>query len=336
MIAASTTANENNTTSTIMEPSSLSLTPKTNEMSSTEEAYLFVEDEVNYEEVYEKAIFQTLLWVAAACAYGASLYAIVSPEAGEEFFAGYIVEQSLSVDNLFVFLLLFDYFKVPLENQSRVLNWGIIGAIVLRGFMISVGAVALEEFHGILLVFASFLVYSSVSTIMGVLSDEEEEEEDMGEDMIVIFSRKVFSSTDKFDGDKFFTIENGKNMATPLFLCMVAVEISDVVFAVDSIPAVFGVTEDPLIVFSSNMFAILGLRALYTILSKAAADLEYLEPAVAIVLGFIGCKMIAEYFGYVLPTSYALAIVSIVLSSGIGFSVLANKVESEAEGGAKS
>merc|ERR1712087_691381 len=135
------------------------------------------------------------------------------------------------------------------------------------------------------------------------------------------FSRTLFDSTDKFDGSNFFTIVDGVKKATPLFICMVSLEISDVVFAVDSIPAVFGVTSNPLVVFSSNMFAIMGLRSLYTILSKAASDLKYLEPAVGIVLGFIGGKMIAEYFGMEVPTTTALAVVLTLLSGGVGLSV---------------
>merc|ERR1712125_33388 len=137
------------------------------------------------------------------------------------------------------------------------------------------------------------------------------------------------SSTQEFDGDRFFTVIDGIKKATPLFICLIAVEISDVVFAVDSIPAVFGVTENPLIVFTSNMFAIMGLRSLYTILSKAAADLQYLEPAVAVVLGFIGSKMIAEYLGYCVPTEIALGVVATLLSGGIGLSILNKKEEEE-------
>lgn len=185
--------------------------------------------------------------------------------------------------------------------------------------MIGLGAVALTQFHAVLLVFAAVLIYSSANVLLG--SGDDEEEEDMSENSIVQFSQKLFDTTDKFDGNKFFTLEDGIRKATPLFICMVAVEISDVVFAVDSIPAVFGVTENPLVVFSSNMFAIMGLRSLYTILSKAASDLEYLEPAVAVVLGFIGTKMVAEFFGIYIPTEFSLGVVATCLSSGIGFSI---------------
>lgn len=225
------------------------------------------------------------------------------------------MEQSLSVDNLFVFLLLFEYFKVPSAYQNKILNWGIIGAMAMRAIMITAGAVALKDFHGILLVFAGILVFSSGKILTEFLDGEgEDEEENLENNWIVKFSNSLFKSTDKYDGDNFFTLNDlGERLATPMLLCMIAVEISDVVFAVDSIPAVFGVTENPLIVFSSNIFAIAGLRSLYTILSEAVKDLKYLEPSVALVLGFIGAKMIAEYFGVCIPTSTSLAVVAAFL-----------------------
>lgn len=270
--------------------------------------------------IYNSAIKRTLAWVAAAGAFGSGLYLIVGPTTAEEFFAGYLLEQSLSIDNVLVFLLLFDYFKVPLSSQDRVLNFGIYGAFVMRAIMIGLGSVALYEFHGVLLVFAGILLYSSATVLLGD-GDDDEEDEDMGENAIVQLSKNLFDSSEKFDGDRFFTIEDGVKRATPLLICMVAVEISDVVFAVDSIPAVFGVTENPLVVFTSNMFAIMGLRSLYTILSKAASDLEYLEPAVAIVLGFVGAKLIGEYFGLQIPTIASLGVVVTMLSGGVGASL---------------
>lgn len=193
------------------------------------------------EDIYKQAISRTVLWVGLAAAFGGSLAILADPTTSEEFFAGYLVEQSLSVDNLFVFLLLFEYFKVPLSSQDRVLNWGIYGAIIMRAVMIGVGAAALEKFHAILLVFAGILVYSSAKTL--IPSDDEDEEEDMNENAIVKFSRNIIDSVDEFDGSNFFTMVEGVKKATPLFICMIALEISDVVFAVDSIPAVFGVTS---------------------------------------------------------------------------------------------
>eukprot|EP00522_Entomoneis_paludosa_P014577 CAMPEP_0172441452 /NCGR_PEP_ID=MMETSP1065-20121228/1997_1 /TAXON_ID=265537 /ORGANISM="Amphiprora paludosa, Strain CCMP125" /LENGTH=381 /DNA_ID=CAMNT_0013190827 /DNA_START=301 /DNA_END=1446 /DNA_ORIENTATION=+ len=276
---------------------------------------------------YSRAIERTLAWVGAACVFGGGVWAVYGSEVGEQFFAGYLLEQSLSVDNLFVFLLLFEYFKVPTQYQDRVLNWGIYGATIMRAAMISIGAAALAEFHQILLVFAAILLFSSFSFFFG---DDDDGEEEVGENAIVRFSKSLINSTDKFDGDRFFTtIEDGVKKATPMLICTIAVEISDVVFAVDSIPAVFGVTENPLVVFSSNMFAILGLRSMYTILSKAASDLKYLEPAVAVVLGFIGGKMVAEYFGVHVPTEVALGVVGTLLTTGVGASVLEKQRDEE-------
>lgn len=284
-------------------------------------------DEPLPDDIYQQAIGRTLAWVGGAAVFAAGLFALAGPVTAEEFVAGYLVEQSLSVDNLFVFLLLFDYFKVPLSYQDRVLNWGIYGAIVMRAVLIGVGAAALKQFHAILLVFAGILVYSSANVLLG---GDDDEEEDMSENTIVQFSRKLIDSSDDYDGDRFFTVIEGVKKATPLFICMIAVEISDVVFAVDSIPAVFGVTENPLVVFTSNMFAIMGLRSLYTILSKAASDLEYLEPAVAVVLRFIGSKMIAEYLGFEIATEVALAFVATILSGGIGLSIWSRDQNDEA------
>lgn len=268
--------------------------------------------------LYKKAIRRTLYWVAAAIGYGFLLIFAVGPETSGEFYAGYLLEQSLSIDNLLVFLLLFEYFKVPLEYQNRILNWGIIGSIVMRATMIGLGAVALKEIREVLLVFSAVLIYSAYNVIAG----EEDDEEDLSENAIVKFANNLFKSTDKFDGDRFFTQIDGIRTATPMLLCMIAVEISDVVFAVDSIPAIFGVTENPLVVFSSNMFAIMGLRSLYIILSKLASELKYLDKAVAVVLGFIGVKLIAEYFGVTISTELSLGVVVTMLGGGVAASIL--------------
>lgn len=264
------------------------------------------------------AVKRTLACVVAATVFGTGLGVAFGSATSEEFFAGYLLELSLSVDNLLVFLLLFDYFQVPKRYQNRVLNYGIIGAVMMRAIMIGVGAVAIQQFHVVLLAFAGILLYSSGSVLLGGDSDEEE---DLADNAIIKLANNFIKSTSEFDGNKFFTVQNGIRLATPMLLCTVAVELSDVVFAVDSIPAVFGVTENPLVVFSSNMFAILGLRSLFTILAKAAEDLEYLETSVAIILGFIGSKMIAEYFGVEVPTEASLGVVFSLLSGGIGLSL---------------
>jgi len=283
---------------------------------------IVIEPDETSAEIYSAAIRRTSLWVLCSIIFGISLNYFVDAQTSEEFFAGYLLEQSLSVDNLLVFLLLFDYFKIPLQNQDRVLNFGIYGAVVMRAIMIGLGSVALQKIHAVLLVFASILIYSSLTVLFGNDDEEEsEQKEDMSNNSIVQLSKKLFDATEKFDGDRFFIMEEGIRKATPLFICMVAVEISDIVFAVDSIPAVFGVTENPIVVFTSNMFAIMGLRSLYTILSKAASDLEYLEPAVAVILGFVGVKLFAEYFGVEIPTQASLAVVVTMLSGGVGLSL---------------
>lgn len=214
--------------------------------------------------IYRRAIKQTMIWVALAGIFGFGLWTFVDSATAEEFYAGYLVEQSLSVDNLFVFLLLFDFFKVPLQYQDKVLNWGIYGAVVMRSTMITLGAIAIETFRPILLVFAGVLVYSSFKILF---EGDEEEEEDMSENAIVKFSKRLIDSTDEFDQSNFFTIVDGARKATPLFLCMIAIEISDVVFAVDSIPAVFGVTE-------VSCFCVDGLTFLqqYMLVSRTSCD----------------------------------------------------------------
>lgn len=270
------------------------------------------------------AIGRTLACVAAAVSFGSALYLFIDSSTAEEFFAGYLLELSLSVDNLLVFLLLFEYFQIPSKFQNRVLNYGILGAVVMRAIMIGAGAVAIHQFHVVLLGFAGILIFSSAQVLLG---GDDDEKEDLSDNIIVKFSNKFIKSTSEFDGDRFFTVQDGIRLATPMLLCTVAVELSDVVFAVDSIPAVFGVTENPLVVFSSNMFAILGLRSLFIILSKAAEELEYLETAVAIILAFIGGKMIAEYFGVIVPTEVALGVVMSLLGGGIGLSLLTKEEE---------
>ena len=256
-------------------------------------------------------------WVGAATLFGLGVGAVVGPKQAEEYFAGYLLEQSLSVDNLFVFVLVFDYFKVPLPQQQKVLGYGIGGAMAMRAAMIVAGYEAVTNFKPVLLVFAGVLIFSSYKLI----TEEEEEEEDMSENAIVKFCSGLLPVSKDFDGDNFFTVENGVKTATPLLLCLCVIELSDVVFAVDSIPAVFGVTQDPFIVYSSNIFAILGLRSLYAFVATLVAELEYLQTAVAAVLGFVGCKMVAEFGGMEVSTEASLAVVVGMLGAGVALSL---------------
>jgi len=236
-----------------------------------------------------------------------------------EYFAGYLLEQSLSVDNLFVFVLVFRYFATPPESQKTVLSYGIGTAAILRLVLIVLGADAVEKWKPILLVFAAILLFSSAK----LLTSDEEDEEDLADNKIINFSKSLFDFTDEYDGDKFFTtVEGGKQVATPLLLVLLVIELSDVIFAVDSIPAVFGVTLDPFIVYTSNIFAILSLRGLFSFVSSVLTRLVYLEKAVAVVLGFIGLKIIIDFAGHPIPTEVSLAVVVTILGAGVGASLL--------------
>ena len=216
------------------------------------------------------ALLQTAAAVGLACVFCAGVFATRGVEDASAWFAAYVLEESLSIDNLFVFSLIFDYFQTPSAAQPRVLRWGLIAAVVLRLSFICAGLAVVEQFKGVLLVFAGILLYSAY----GLLTDEDDEPEDLSQNPVVKLTKQYLPSTDTYDGDRFFTTgaDGVASVATPLLLALVCVEISDVIFAVDSIPAVFGVTTDPFIAFTSNAFALLGLRALYTIISQAADD----------------------------------------------------------------
>ncbi|XP_057845883.1 thylakoid membrane protein TERC, chloroplastic isoform X4 [Cryptomeria japonica] len=268
----------------------------------------------------ESALKTVAFWAFAAVAFGIFIGFKDGTSKASEFFAGYLLEQSLSVDNLFVFILIFKYFQVPLMYQSRVLSYGIAGAIVFRASMIFLGAATLQRFEAVNLFLAGILLYSAIKLFAGV----DEGEEDLSNNFIVKTCKNFIPVTSTYDGNRFFTETEGIRKATPLLLTVAVLELSDIAFAVDSIPAVFGVTRDPFIVFSSNMFAILGLRSLYTVISGSMSELEYLQPAVGVVLGFIGCKMVAEFFGYHTPTEISLGFVATILGTGVILSLLKN------------
>ena len=255
-----------------------------------------------------------------AAAFGAGVWLALGREAGEEWLAGYLLEQSLSVDNLLVFVLVFDYFKVEEGAQKNVLNYGIWGAAIFRAVFVLLGAELLENFEGVLLLFAGILIFSSYKILAG---GDEDEEADLQNNAVVKLCRRVITVSDEYDGDRFFTLAaDGARIATPLLLVLTVIELSDLVFAVDSIPAVFGVTRDPFIVYSSNLLAILSLRSLYSLVSSGMSELEYLEKAVGVVLGFIGLKMVAGFGGLEISTGLSLSVVCALLAGGVGLSVL--------------
>uniref|UniRef100_A0A7S2E636 Uncharacterized protein n=1 Tax=Octactis speculum TaxID=3111310 RepID=A0A7S2E636_9STRA len=265
---------------------------------------------------FRSSVIYTVLIVAAAAAFGSGIWVVKGRRSGFEFFAGYLVEQSLSVDNLFVFLMVFNYFQVPLECQGRVLTWGIIGAVLMRGVMITIGVAAIQRFRSVILIFAAILLVSAVKLFF-----ESDEPQDLSQNVVMKFSKFCTGAVDEYDGEKFITVVNNRRRATPLLLCLVCIELSDFVFAVDSIPAVIGVSQDALVVYSSNLFAIMGLRSLYTLVAKAVEDLAYLRPAVALVLCFISIKMLLEFFHYEIPIHLSLLVVALLLAGGIVLSL---------------
>jgi TerC family integral membrane protein len=270
---------------------------------------------------YAEDVKRTLGWVGAAAAFSVGIALTQGTQEAIEFCSGYVLEYCLSVDNLFVFLVLFDYFNVKESSmRDKVLGYGIWGAVILRGLFVGAGAAALQQSSKIYLLFAAVLAFSSFKILFA--SGDEEEDENLDNNTIVNLTKSVFKTTSNFDGDNFFTKENGINVATPLLLCLVCVELSDVVFAFDSVPAVFGVTNSPFVVFSSNMFAIAGLRSLFGVLSQAVADLEYLEKSVGAVLAVISLKLGAEAFDVTLLSPLqSLVCVLTILGFGIAASL---------------
>ena len=241
-------------------------------------------------------------------------------EAAMQFFTGYLVEKSLSIDNIFVIAMIFAHFRVPLADQHRVLFWGIFGAIVLRGIMIFLGVALIERFSWIVYFFGAMLIYSAVSMLLA--SHEETLEPD--KNWLVRLIRRFHPVTDQFHGNRFFVSINGVRTATPLFIALCLVETSDILFAVDSIPAIFAITRDPFIVFTSNIFAILGLRSLYFVLAGLMEKFRYLKLSLVFLLAYIGVKMMLVHH-YPIPNVVSLAIIGGILSVGILASILVGR-----------
>ncbi|HEX9164859.1 MAG TPA: TerC family protein [Gemmatimonadales bacterium] len=258
---------------------------------------------------------EALTWsaglVSLALLFGGFIWWREGAAKGLEYYTGYLIELSLSVDNLFVFILIFQYFAVPAELQPRVLKWGIVGAIVMRGIMILLGALLLERFTWIIYVFGGILIYTGLRMFRG--GDERVEPE---KNPVVRLARRFVRVTPAYEGQRFFVRSHAGLYATPLFLVVLFVEWSDLVFAIDSIPAIFAVTRDPFIVYSSNVFAILGLRALFFVLAGAMDKFVHLKKGVAAILVFVGIKMVIAGW-YHLPTGISLAVILLFLSTAI-------------------
>jgi tellurite resistance protein TerC len=250
-------------------------------------------------------VFNALFWWAIKDTTGSTA---IANEKALEFLTGYLIEKSLAVDNIFVFLLIFTYFSVPAAFQKRVLMFGILGAIVLRTVMILLGAWLLEQFHWILYVFGAFLILTGVKMWRGA-----DEEENLDDNAALKLLRRLMPVSKQYDGEKFFTLENGRRIATPLLMVITMVAITDVIFAVDSIPAIFAITKDPFIVLTSNVFAILGLRAMFFLLQAAASRFHLLNYGLAVILVFIGTKMMLIDI-FKIPVAVSLGVVIGILA----------------------
>jgi tellurite resistance protein TerC len=250
------------------------------------------------------------VWVALALAFAAGLHFWAGKEVALTFLTGYVIEESLSADNIFVMVLIFEYFRVPKSCQHRVLFYGILGALVMRGLFIAAGAALVSNFHWVLYLFGALLVVTGVR-----MAFKQDEEFDGDQNRIVKLVRRYLPMSHEFRGKHFFTVENGRRIATPLLLVLILVEFTDLIFAIDSIPAIFGVTTDPFIVFTSNIFAVMGLRSMYFLLAAVVDRFHLLKYGLAIILTFVGFKMLTEHWIEIdIMTSLAIILGVLVLS----------------------
>jgi tellurite resistance protein TerC len=263
-----------------------------------------------------EAAIWTFVWVGLSLAFGLGVMYFSGEQRGLEFFTGYVIEKALSVDNLFLFLVIFRSFNVDEKVQHRILEWGIVGALAMRGVMIAAGAGLIQRFSWVLYVFGAFLVFAGLHMLFAKKAEMHPEE-----NRISGFARKYLRVTKEYHGSKFFVREGGELFATPLFVALLIVEITDITMAVDSIPAIFGITRDPFIVYTSNVFAILGLRAMYFLLAGMLGRLRYLTVGLSFVLTFIGAKMIVEPWVHI-SVEISLGIVAGILLTALAASLL--------------
>ena len=267
----------------------------------------------------KEAAIWTAVWVTLSLGFNAVVWHWMGPAKALEFLTGYLIEYSLSVDNIFVFVLVFSYFAVPAAYQHRVLFWGILSALVLRGLMIAVGVAFIQSFHWALYLFGAFLLFTGIKMLFS-----RRKALDIEKNPLIRLVRRVLPVSDTYHGARFSVRRDGRLLLTPLAMVLIMVEATDVLFAVDSIPAIFGVTHDPFIVYTSNVCAILGLRSLYFLLAGVVHKFVYLKPALAIILSVIGTKMLLADV-YHVPTAASLGVVGLVLLTAIGLSLLVNR-----------
>lgn len=270
-----------------------------------------------HEPTFREALTRTVIWVLLALAFNAVIYLRMGSTKALEFLSGYLIEQSLSVDNLFVFIMIFSYFHVKKAHQPKILQWGIMGALVMRGIFIVVGIGLMATFHWMIYVFGAVLILTGIKMAMG-----GEEEIHPEKNLLVRLTRKLFPITKRVRGPEFFVSRNGILAATPLFLTLVMVESSDLIFAIDSIPAIFSVTTDPFIVYTSNIFAIMGLRSLYFLLASVMGMFAYLKLGVSFILAFVGVKMLLTGSQWDIPLHFSLGVIFGSLAVSIAMSIL--------------
>jgi tellurite resistance protein TerC len=258
-----------------------------------------------------EALAWSVIWIVLALIFGVGVYAFMGREAGLEYFAGYLIERALSIDNIFVFVLIFTYFRVPARYQHRVLFWGILGALLMRGAMIAAGAYLIHQFHWVIYVFGGFLVFTGIR-----MATHSEQAIDLERNPMIRLVRRLFPVSSGYHGEHFFVREEttgvSRLVVTPLFVVLALVETTDLIFALDSIPAIFAVTDDPFIIYSSNIFAILGLRAMYFLLADVMDRFHYLKIGLSVVLVFVGVKMLVTDV-YKIPIGLSLALIVVVL-----------------------
>jgi tellurite resistance protein TerC len=276
---------------------------------------LFVFHRQAHDVRFREAAAWVCVWITLALAFGVWIWLDAGRERGMEFFAGYLVEQALSVDNIFVFIVIFKYFGTPPEYRHRVLFWGILGAVVLRGIFVVLGVALIAKFHWVIYIFGAFLVYTGIKILR-----HSEMEMDPEQNPALRFLQRHMRIVNRHDGQKFLVRLDGKLWATPLLVVLLVIEATDVVFAVDSIPAIFGITQDPFIVFTSNIFAVLGLRALYFVLHGLMNKFDFLHYGLGLVLAFVGAKMLLSELVHI-PIELSLGVIVALLGGSVLISI---------------
>ena len=261
---------------------------------------------------FKESLIWSIVWISIATLFGLAIFLFLGSDKATAYFTGYIIEESLSVDNLFVFLMLFTYFCVPQEYRHKVLFWGVMGAVVMRAAFILAGVALFSAFHWIVYVFGAFLVFTGIR--MGIKREEENVRPD--KNPVIKFFCRYFPVTNDYRNGHFIVKDNGRRFFTPLFLVVMALETTDIIFAVDSIPAVLAITQDPFIVFTSNMFAVMGLRAIYFVLAGFAERLYYLHYGLAVILSFLGLKMLLSGF-FEVPILASLGFIALALTVSV-------------------